>query len=449
MTRSAMDPPPPARVVPDAPGTARTPVGPAPPESTDSLGASAAAFAPLLEDSAEDLYENAPCGYLSTLMNGTLAKVNGTLLSWLGYRREELIGRRRFADLLTVGGKLYHETHFAPLLHMQGEVHGVAMELKAADGARLPVLVTSVVRTDPSGAPLLIRTTVTDARDRRSYEQELLRARRAAEEAHREAERSREHLHQVVAVLQRSLLPPSLPHVSGLETAAHYHTASPDHLGGDFYDLFSLGGGRWAFFLGDVCGKGPEAAAATSLARYTLRAAAMNDPDPEAVLHTLNAVLYERYAGDDPRYCTVVFGLLEASGPDGAGFDITLAGGGHPPALLLRGDGTAAYVPTPGGVLIGILPSPQIAVARTRLAPGDTLVLYTDGLTEARTPAGRYGDEQLLAHVTALAPSGAEPTVKALTDLLESFGTGLDDDTAILALGVPARVPENPTPSPC
>lgn len=420
-----------------------------PPGALDDLEEQASAVAPLLEDSVEDLYENAPCGYLSTLMNGTLAKVNGTLLSWLGHRREELIGRKRFADLLTVGGRLYHETHFAPLLRMQGEVHGIAMELKAADGARLPVLVTSVVKTDAAGEPLLIRTTVIDARDRRAYEQELLRARRAAEEAHREAERSREHLHQVVAVLQRSLLPPSLPLVPGLETAAHYHTASPDHLGGDFYDLFSLGGGRWAFFLGDVCGKGPEAAAATSLARYTLRAAAMNDPDPEAVLRTLNAVLYERYTGDDPRYCTVVFGLLEASGPDRAGFDITLAGGGHPPALLLRDDGNAGYVHTPGGVLVGILPTPIIAVTRARLEPGDTLVLYTDGLTEARTPAGRYGDEELLAHVTGLAPSGAEPTVKALTDLLESFGDGLDDDTAILALGAPARVHENPTPPPC
>ncbi|GAA2518368.1 PP2C family protein-serine/threonine phosphatase [Streptomyces gobitricini] len=420
-----------------------------PPEAAEGLAEQAAAVAPLLEDSAEDLYENAPCGYLSTLMNGTLAKVNGTLLSWLGYRREELVGRRRFADLLTIGGKLYHETHFAPLLQMQGEVHGIAMELKAADGARLPVLITSAVKTDAAGEPLLIRTTVTDARDRRAYEQELLRARRSAEEAHREAERSREHLHEVVAVLQRSLLPPSLPLVPGLDTAAHYHTASPDHLGGDFYDLFSLGGGRWAFCLGDVCGKGPEAAAVTSLARYTLRAAAMNDADPEAVLHTLNSVLCERYAEADPRYCTVVFGLLEAADPAGAGVDITLAGGGHPPALLLRDNGTAEYLHTPGGVLIGILPSPPIAVVRARLEPGDTLVLYTDGLTEARTPAGRYGDEQLLAHASALAPSAAEPAVKALTDLLESFGSGLDDDTAILALGVPARAEENSTSSPC
>ena len=133
-------------------------------------------LASLLEDSAEDLYENAPCGYLSTLPDGQIAKVNATLLGWLGYTREELVGRRRFSDLLTAGGRIYHETHFAPLLAMQGEIGGVALELKAADGTRLPVLVTSVVRTGATGEPLMIRTTVFDARDRRAYERELLRA---------------------------------------------------------------------------------------------------------------------------------------------------------------------------------------------------------------------------------------------------------------------------------
>lgn len=79
-----------------------------------------AVFSSLLEDAAEELYESAPCGYLSTLMDGTIAKINGTLLDCLGLTREEVVGRRRFTDLLTIGGKLYHETHFAPLLRMQG-----------------------------------------------------------------------------------------------------------------------------------------------------------------------------------------------------------------------------------------------------------------------------------------------------------------------------------------
>src|SRR5688500_14669933 len=97
-----------------------------------------ASFMSMVEDNADDLYDNAPCGYLSTLLDGTIAKVNATLLGWLGFHRDELVGRRRFADLLTVGGRLYYETHFAPLLHMQGEVRGIALELRAADGSRLP-----------------------------------------------------------------------------------------------------------------------------------------------------------------------------------------------------------------------------------------------------------------------------------------------------------------------
>ncbi len=140
------------------------------------------AFTALLEDSAEDLYDNAPCGYVSTSLDGTIAKVNATLLGWLGYDRDELVGRCRFPDLLTVGGRIYYETHFAPLLRMRGELGGIALELTTADGTRLPVLLTSMVKIGGDGQAQLIRTTVFDARDRRSYEQELLRAREGGRE---------------------------------------------------------------------------------------------------------------------------------------------------------------------------------------------------------------------------------------------------------------------------
>ncbi|MEU4537662.1 SpoIIE family protein phosphatase [Streptosporangium sp. NPDC023825] len=393
-----------------------------------------ALFNALLEDSAEDLYENAPCGYLSTLLDGQIAKINTTLLTWLGYTRDQLVGRRSFSDLLTVGGKLYHETHFAPLLRMQGELGGVALDLRAADGTRLPVLVTSVLKTGTDGEPLLIRTTVFDARDRRAYERELLRARQ-------EAERERERLKRLVTTLQRSLLPAVLPVVPGLEAAAHYHIASADQVGGDFYDLFPLGDGRWGVFLGDVCGKGAGAAALTSLTRYTLRAAAVYDPDPVEVLATLNTVLRQEYTGDDLRYCTVVFGLFT---PDGDGFALTLASGGHPAALLMRAGGGAEYRPTPGGLLVGVLPDARFAATTTRLAPGDTLLLYTDGLTEARLDAegNRHSEEALRAFAAALAPTTATGAIAAVKELLASFGDGLDDDTAVLALGVPAPAGE-------
>ncbi|WNI19503.1 SpoIIE family protein phosphatase [Streptomyces sp. ITFR-21] len=415
-------------------------------------------LAELLEDSAEDLYESAPCGYVSTLLDGTVVKLNATLLGWLGRTREEVVDRLRFADLLTVGGRLYHETHYAPLLRMRGGVNGIALELGAADGTRLPVLATSVVRTGEDGEPLLVRTTLFDARERRSYEIELLRGRRAAEEAgavaeqaRREAEEAgraaeaarraadtdRARLREVLAVIRRSLLPEVLPRIAGLESAAYYHTAAPDRLGGDFYDLFALDEGRWACFLGDVCGKGPEAAALTSLARYTLRTAVLHDPDPATALTTLNTMLYEQYTGSDSRYCTAVLAVLERAG---AGFTVRLASGGHPPPLLLRADGTADYVDSVGGLLIGILPESRFARLRIDLRPGDTLLLYTDGLTEARVGPDRrlYGEDALLSFGRALPAAAPGTLVTALRGLMAGFGTAPADDTALLALGVPA-----------
>ncbi|AKZ60647.1 putative regulator [Streptomyces ambofaciens ATCC 23877] len=417
------------------------------PHDADNNRTPDAAFAALLEDSVEELYESAPCGYLSTLMDGTIAKINTTLLDWLGLKGEAVVGRMRFTDLLTVGGKLYHETHFAPLLRMQGEINGIALEIKQAGGDRIPVLVSSVVKHGSSGEPQLIRTTVFDARDRRAYEQELLRARKEAEEARKEAEAGRARLQDALAVLQQSLLPATLPPVPGVAAAAHYRTASPDRLGGDFYDLFPLDTDRFAFFLGDVCGKGPQAAAVTSLTRYTLRAAALHDPEPVSALRTLNQVLHERYTGGDPRYCTAIFGTLE---PDSATGRVTvhLASGGHPSALVLRGNGKAEFLPTPGGLLVGVLPAASFTAATTVLDPGDTLVLYTDGLTEARTGADRtalYGEEALLAFAADHAGRPAHDVIQAFTGLLDDFGDGLDDDTALLALGVPAPAPQTET----
>ncbi|MGW6718078.1 PP2C family protein-serine/threonine phosphatase [Streptomyces sp. NPDC054995] len=404
------------------------------PEEEKDVDATDAMFTSLLEDSAEELYEQAPCGYLSTLMDGTIAKINATLLEWLGLERSQVVGRMRFTDLLTVGGKLYHETHFAPLLQMKGEVSGISLDIKTAGKQRMPVLVTSKVKTSEDGAPLLIRTTVFDARDRRAYEAELLRGRQAAEEARRQSEADRVRLQEALAVLQQSLLPAELPAVPGMEAASYYHTASPDLLGGDFYDLFPLDAHRWAFFLGDVCGKGPQAAAVTSLARYTLRAAALHNTNPVNALTTLNTVLHDRYTSGEGRYCTAIFGVLQ---PDDGHVEVHLASGGHPSALIQRADGSSDYFHTPGGMLIGVLPKATFTAARARLLPGDTLLLYTDGLTEARTGPDRtlYGDEALRTFTTTQPAQGPQALITALTGLLASFGDGLDDDTALLALG--------------
>jgi sigma-B regulation protein RsbU (phosphoserine phosphatase) len=378
-------------------------------------------------DDIDDFYDNAPCGFLSTTPDGMIATVNGTLLGWLGRSRAEVVGRQRFVDLLAAGSRLYHETHYAPLLRMQGQVSGIVLELRTDDGAPFPVLVTSALKTGDDGEPVLIRTTVFDARERRAYEQELLRARRRADQ-------DRERLRLLVAGLQRSLLPAALAVPAGMAAAAYYHMATPDEVGGDFYDLFPLPDGRWGFFLGDVRGKGVEAAAVTAAARYTLRAAAVYDPEPTAVLANLNSVLLQEYLTPAHRHCTVIFGVLH---PDGPGYTATIASGGHPPALLVRSDGATDYQPTEGGALIGILDEPRLVTRTVRLGPGDTLILYSDGLTEARAgPDGdRYGDDALRAYVRDRGPTDATAAVRAVTELLATFDN-VDDDVAVMALSV-------------
>ena len=132
---------------------------------------------PGFEESAEELLEDAPCGYLSAAPDGMLLRVNRTFLRWTGYEREDLVGVKRFQDLLSVGGRIYHETHYAPMLRMQGIVREIAVDIVAADGRRLPVLVNSVLHRDAEGEPQGVRTTVFDATERKSYERELLGAR--------------------------------------------------------------------------------------------------------------------------------------------------------------------------------------------------------------------------------------------------------------------------------
>jgi len=163
----------------------------------------------LLEESLEDLYEHAPCGYVSTFPDGVFAKVNQTFLDWIGYERGELLGGKRFQELLTVGGRIYYETHYAPLLHMQSFVNEIAFDLLCHDGRHLPVLINSVQKRDAAGAPLLNRTTIFDATNRREYERELLRARKTAEQATGRMAR----LQAVSAALAEALTPAQVAEV--------------------------------------------------------------------------------------------------------------------------------------------------------------------------------------------------------------------------------------------
>jgi PAS domain S-box-containing protein len=136
----------------------------------------------LLEDDPADLYENAPCGYLSTLPDGTIVKVNRTFCAWTGLTPEQLL-RTKLRDLLSVGGQVFHDTHLAPLLRMQGAVREVALDVVRVDGSLLPCLVNAVEVRDGEGTPLMVRATLFEATARRRYEREILTAHRAAEES--------------------------------------------------------------------------------------------------------------------------------------------------------------------------------------------------------------------------------------------------------------------------
>ena len=176
----------------------------------------------LLQESAEELYEHAPAGYLSTLPNGVIVRANETLLTWLGRDRQDVVGRLRLLDLLSPGARIYYETHYAPLLAMQGDVREIAVELIRGDGTRLPVLLNSTLVRDGAGEPLVVRTTVFDASERRKYERELQRLRADAESRARAA-RALTHIHDGVVLVSGDgvveLVNPAAEGILGISSA--------------------------------------------------------------------------------------------------------------------------------------------------------------------------------------------------------------------------------------
>ncbi|MGZ5416695.1 MAG: PP2C family protein-serine/threonine phosphatase [Nocardioides sp.] len=378
----------------------------------------------LLEDDPVQLYERAPCGYLSTTPDGLIVKVNETFLAWTGLEHRDLVGRRTFAELLTAGGRIYHETHYAPMLSMHGSAREIALDIVKADGGRLPVLVNSVLERDAAGAPTVVRVAIFDASDRREYERELLRAKERAEESEARAR-------ALAMTLQRTLIPPEPPEVSGLDVAAVYRPAgSGEEVGGDFYDVFQIGADDWVVVLGDVCGKGVDAAVVTALVRYTLRAITVQVDGASAALRSLNDVLLRHRA---ERFCTVV--LLRVRRNDGV-WVVSLSSAGHPLPLLVRPDWAPVQVGEPGS-LLGVLETVAIHDTEIRLEPGSALLLYTDGVTEGRRGPVFYEQDRLLRLVGGHQGDAAALTALVIEDVL-SFQDGTPrDDVAVVVVRVP------------
>ncbi len=213
-----------------------------------------------------------------------------------------------------------------------------------------------------------------------------------------------------------------------MELACHYHAVS--RVGGDFYDVFYVGGDTWAFFLGDVQGHGVEAAVVTSHIRYALRAAGVHHSDPADALAELNwSLLQDPAAG---RFCTVVFGLME---PDrfGDGWHILLGTGGHPPALWIRPtEGTVTPVQPVDGMLVGAFADATFSQCSLHLRQGETLLLHTDGLTEGGRGGPLAAENDLTVQLEVARPQGAQAAVRLIEAML--YDVVPTDDVAVLAM---------------
>jgi integral membrane sensor domain MASE1 len=248
-----------------------------------------------------------------------------------------------------------------------------------------------------------------------------------------ERQRSEQTVEQIAETLQESLLPADLPRVPGIEAAVDFHAAGERHLvGGDFYDLFETDDGAWAVVVGDVLGKGAPAAAATSLARYTLRAEAVHERRPSRILGRLNDAILRQ---SPDQSCSVAYARLELNGDAGA--SLTLSIGGHPLPLVLRADGVVETIGEPGS-LLGMRARPSLADHAAELAPGDALFLYTDGLTEAYAPDRIVSPEQLGSALSAHAGKSAPEIAGGIQQLVLGSGPEeLRDDIVVFVLRVP------------
>ncbi len=362
---------------------------------------------------------------------------------------------RRAADTLDVVGVGAVVRTGRPEIHL--EMSEEALRRLGADDDHLDMLRSAgfgsvaVLPLRSQSRPMGALTLVTapgrplDPADLQLAEQLAVRAAIAIDNARLFADRTR-----VARSLQASLLPPSLPAIPGLELGARYAPAGEGvEVGGDFYDAFALKGGRWLLVVGDVRGKGVDAAAVTGLARHTIRSIALYEAEPSAILAHLNQVLLSAEADrvaalqscDDPpweltepRFCTVALAIVE---PGNAGADVVVCSGGHPLPLVGRGDGRVDTVGRAGS-LLGASAEIELYDVGLRLGPGDSLVCFTDGIVE-RHRGRDFFDDIGIAKVLAAATDVDAATIAAR---IEQEARGLFDDSphddmAVLVVRVP------------
>jgi serine phosphatase RsbU (regulator of sigma subunit)/PAS domain-containing protein len=325
--------------------------------------------------------------------------------------------------------------------HAQSTVTDDQLVAAAVDEGHLEVLrglgISSTV-TMPlrAGGRTLGAVTFVAAESKRAFapedvdiaEELARRAGLAVENARLYTERTR-----IAHTLQAELLPSQLPAIPGASVAVRYRAAGElNEVGGDFYDVFARRDGGWALVIGDVSGKGAEAAAVTALARHTIRTASLQPSTPSQLLLTLNEALLTQRIGSE--FCTVCVGTLAPR--SGAAASLRLALGGHPPALVLRADGTVEAHGEPG-TLIGVFADPDLEEREVLLGAGDTVLLYTDGVTEAGPAGQEIGEHGLAGLLGDLRGQPAERIVAAVERAAVAAQDGRPrDDIALIALRI-------------
>jgi serine phosphatase RsbU (regulator of sigma subunit)/PAS domain-containing protein len=238
----------------------------------------------------------------------------------------------------------------------------------------------------------------------------------------------------VARTLQEGLLPRELPEIPGLDVAVLYRPiGGGGQVGGDFYDLFDVAEGCWLVAVGDVCGKGSEAAVQAGVVRNTIRALAVREWAPAEILRGVNEALLREPSAT--ALSTAACGTVGRDGDDGA-FAVTLSGGGHPPALVLRAGGTVETIETRGPML-GVQHDPPLTETAVTLAPRDLLLLYTDGVIDARRGREVFGEERLCQALASAAGGDAAAALDAVDAAVRAFHPGRPrDDKALLAIRV-------------
>jgi PAS domain S-box-containing protein len=330
----------------------------------------------------------------------------------LGKRVSELIVPPRFREQHEAGLARYLSGGEGRMLHRRVELDAVRR-----DGTLFPIEL-AISEVDAPGSLPLFTGFIRDITNRKSDEAALLA--------------SRERFAQIARTLQRSLLPAELPSIDGLDLASVYQPSRAwSDVGGDFYDVFPIDRHEQFVMLGDVCGKGAEAAALTSIARYTVRAVASHIRHPAQVLRRVNTALNDQDIGE--RFCSMVAARVT---PIVRGVRLTVCCAGHAAPVVVRAGGSVERVGVSGD-LLGLFDDVKLFEETVQLTTGDTIVFFTDGVTEATRGDDQFGEQRAEAALVAASAASASDMVKGLLDAALEFG-GEDsrDDIAILALQV-------------